>query len=130
MRKLLFILLLSSIFTDDFEYLEFNVTATIYHACESQCNSEPLVTSDGSYIEPSDIDNLNWIAVSRDLLQEGLHYGDVVELVCADSTICGFYEIHDCMNKRWTRRIDILVSEDIKSGKWEDVTLRKLKTKR
>ena len=129
MKKLLFILLLS-IFTDDFEYLEFNVTATIYHACESQCNSEPLITADGSYIELSDIDNLNWIAVSRDLLQEGLHYGDVVELICADSTICGLYEIHDCMNKRWTRRIDILVSEDIKYGKWENVILRKLKTKR
>ena len=112
------------------EYLVFNVTATVYNATVDQCNSDPLTTADGSYIEISDIDNLNWIAVSRDLLRDGLSYGDVVELIHSDSTICGLYEIHDCMNKRWTRRIDILMSDDIKTGRWENVKLRKLIRKR
>lgn len=110
------------------EYISFTVTATVYNACESQCNKDPLVTADGSIIDKSNIENLYWIAVSRDLLRDGLKYGDVVELICpSDSTINGHYEIHDCMNKKWTRRIDILMPDDVKYGKWENVEIRKLK---
>ena len=94
------ILLLLFIFNNR-EYLSFIVTVTVYNACESQCDDDPFITADGSVIDPENIENLNWIAVSQDLLMKGLNYGDVVELICpSDPSIHGFYEIHDCMNKK------------------------------
>ena len=121
------ILLLLFIFNNR-EYLSFIVTVTVYNACESQCDDDPFITADGSVIDPEDIENLNWIAVSQDLLMKGLNYGDVVELICpSDPSINGFYEIHDCMNKRYTNYVDILVPEHIKTGKWENVEIKKLK---
>jgi len=31
--------------------------------------------------------------------------------------------VQDRMNKRWTSRIDFLVSKKLKGGKWENVTI-------
>jgi len=38
----------------------------------------------------------------------------------------GVYTVQDRMNKRWTMRIDFLVNESMRGGKWENVTIRLL----
>lgn len=55
------------------------VTATVYNATVSQCDSSPLKTADGSKIDIVKLNNneLHWIAISQDLLKNGgFKYGD------------------------------------------------------
>lgn len=106
------------------------VTVTRYNPVIDQCDEDPLITADNSEIDLRKLKNeeLRWVAVSRDLLGE-FSYGDTIKLTCQnDSSINGTYTIHDCMNKRWKNRVDILthVESDHGYGKWEDVKLAKL----
>jgi len=36
----------------------------------------------------------------------------------------GLWVIRDRMNKRWTNRIDFLVDETLKGGKWNNVKIK------
>ena len=87
------------------------VKATMYHPVEAQCDSDPLITADGSVIDPYCVSDWNWIAVSRDLLVSGggcFNYGDSVYVVAGHKT--GWYTIHDAMHKRKRMQIDFLES--------------------
>jgi hypothetical protein len=44
------------------------VKGTVYHAVESQCDNTPLITADNSVIDTSKVNNLRWVALSRDLI--------------------------------------------------------------
>jgi len=86
-----------------------NVKATMYHPVEAQCDSDPLVTADGSIIDPYQVSSWNWIAVSQDMLVRNggiLNYGD--EVYISGTHKDGLYTIHDCMNRRKTNQIDFL----------------------
>jgi len=88
-----------------------DVRATMYHPIEAQCDSDPLITADGSIIDPHCVSEWNWIAVSRDLLKSGggcFNYGDSVYVIAGHKT--GWYIIHDTMNKRKRMQIDFLES--------------------
>ncbi len=87
------------------------VKATMYHPVEGQCDSDPLITADGSVIDPYCVSEWNWIAVSRDLLVSGggcFNYGDSVYVIAGHKT--GWYTIHDTMNRRKRKQIDFLES--------------------
>lgn len=106
------------------------VTVTRYNPVINQCDEDPLITADNSEIDLRKLKNeeLRWVAISRDLLGE-FSYGDTIKLACqADPSINGTYTIHDCMNKRWRNRVDILthIESNHGCGKWEDVKLTKL----
>lgn len=104
------------------------VTATVYNPTEDQCDSDPLITADNSYI---DLDllkekKIRWIAVSRDLRKD-FKYGDEVMIECDhDPSINGIYEVRDTMNPRWKNRIDLLRHEEEDLGMWEGVRMKKL----
>lgn len=109
--------------------VKFEVLATKYNVVESQCDSDPLTTADMSHI---DIDKLNsgkirWIAISRDLLNH-FSYGDLVLIESDNPNLRGEWEIHDCMNKRFTNRIDFLapVNDNWNFNKPIKVTLSKI----
>ena len=58
-----------------------SVKATMYHPVEGQCDDSPLITADGSIIDPYKVSDWNWIAVSQDMLVKNggiLNYGDEV----------------------------------------------------
>lgn len=104
-------------------------TVTVYNAVQSQCSGNHIETADGSLIDTATLNNgtLKWCAVSRDMLGEGGYkYGDKIEILHADPLIAGIYEIHDTTNKRFTRRIDILMPSRIRVGKWDGVKIRKI----
>ena len=85
------------------------VTATAYNSLSHQTNSEPWIGAWGDRLDPS----MNVIAVSRDLLDEGLTRGVEVEIE-------GFpakYRVLDKMGRRWTRRIDIYMGEDVDAAR-------------
>lgn len=86
------------------------VDVTMYYPVSSQCAGNPLITADGSKINPQAASEHKWIAASRDLLKRWggkFDYGDTV-LVLGIGKLSGFYEIHDTMNKRFRRKIDVL----------------------
>lgn len=129
------------------------VTGTYYHAVAGQTDSSPLRTSDGSYINPEEVRNLKWCALSRDLLcvpkfahkdntgklWKGKYcYGDTILVTTVDSTkgkyvekILGIWIVHDVMNKRFRGMIDFLVPVDyLQGGKWKNLQIRKIETGR
>jgi len=88
------------------------VRATMYHPVEEQCDDTPLITADGSKIDPYKVSNWNWIAVSQHMLTRNggpLNYGDTVYVFGTEHKD-GMYVIKDCMNKRKTNQIDFLES--------------------
>lgn len=104
------------------------VTATVYNPVIEQCDSDPLITADNSKI---DLDKLNsghlkWIAISRDL-RKHFEYGSKVRIKCkTDPSINGVYEVRDCMNPRYSSRIDILKPIGHTKGRWENVVISSL----
>lgn len=104
------------------------VSATVYNPVAEQCDNDPLITADCSEIDLEKLDSgdLKWIALSRDLLEK-YGYGDRIEIIClSDSKINGIYEVHDTMNSRFTNKIDILMPNSIKSGKWDNVIIKRV----
>ncbi len=63
------------------------------------------------------------IAVSRDLESKGFTMNKLV-VVSNAGKMNGIWVIRDRMNKRWTNRIDFLVDETMKGGKWTNVKIK------
>jgi len=63
------------------------------------------------------------IAVSRDLEAKGFKMNSTV-LISNAGDMDGLWIIRDRMNKRWTNRIDFLVDETMKGGKWTNVKIK------
>lgn len=84
-----------------------HVTLTCYQPVKEQCNSEPLVTSDGSRINLKHLESgkVKWCAISRDLLW--LFPKNKPKKVWIEGY--GEFEVRDVMHKRHNHRIDILI---------------------
>jgi 3D (Asp-Asp-Asp) domain-containing protein len=98
------------------------VTATIYHAVPSQTDSTPLITASNKKINSNNPQGHKWIAVSRDLEALGYTFGTKVCVMNAGK-MYGIWTVQDRMNKRFTKRIDFLVNEDMTEGKWQNVII-------
>lgn len=84
-----------------------HVKVTCYQPVEAQCDSDPLITADGSKIDLHKLKkgNVKWCAISRDLLW--LFPKDKPKRVHIEGY--GIYEVRDVMNKRFNHRVDILI---------------------
>ena len=101
------------------------VKATMYHPVEEQCDDTPLITADGSKIDPYKVSSWNWIAVSQHMLTRNggpLNYGDTVYIFGTEHKD-GMYVIKDCMNKRKTNQIDFLESLGTPQYRYDDVVI-------
>ena len=98
------------------------VTATIYHAVPEQTDSTPDITASGKQINLENPQSHRWLAVSQDLEEYGFVFGVKVKVTGAGH-LDGIWTIEDRMNSRWIKRIDFLVNEDVKGGKWENVKI-------
>jgi len=85
------------------------VTATAYNSLAYQTNSNPSITAFGDSLKPG----LRYIAVSRDLLDSGLVHNTKVKIQGFDS----LYIVKDKMNRRYKKRIDIYMGNDVKKAK-------------
>ena len=85
--------------------------ATTYWCTESQCDSNPYTTADGSIIDPQSPQR--FVALSRDLLFRWggqFHYGDTIEVYSNEHpNINGLWRVSDCMNSRYEMSIDFLL---------------------
>lgn len=103
-----------------------HVTLTYYQPVKEQCNSEPLVTADGSKINLHHLKQgkIKWCAISRDLLW--LFPKNRPKRIYIDGF--GIYQVRDIMNKRWNHKVDILIHpKDSKRIKLEKVKIKILK---
>lgn len=84
-----------------------HVTLTYYQPVKEQCDSEPLITADGSKINLEHLEKgiIKWCAISRDLLY--LFPKNKPKRIWIEGF--GVYEVRDLMNKRWNHRVDILI---------------------
>tara|TARA_R100000995_G_C3440970_1_gene103324 strand:+ start:278 stop:829 length:552 start_codon:yes stop_codon:yes gene_type:complete len=101
------------------------IKATMYHPVEEQCDDTPLITADGSKIDPHKVSNWNWIAVSQHMLTRNggpLNYGDTV-YIFGTKHKDGVYVIKDCMNKRKTNQIDFLESLGTPQYRYDNVVI-------
>ena len=101
------------------------VKATMYHPVEEQCDDTPLITADGSKIDPYKVSNWNWIAVSQHMLKRNggpLNYGDTV-YIFGTKHKDGAYIIKDCMHRRKTNQIDFLESLGTPQYRYDNVVL-------
>ena len=101
------------------------VKATMYHPVEEQCDDTPLITADGSKIDPYKVSSWNWIAVSQHMLTRNggpLNYGDTV-YVFGTKHKDGMYIVKDCMHKRKTNQIDFLESLGTPQYRYDNVVL-------
>jgi len=95
------------------------VTATAYNSLPGQGQDNPTLTAWGDKLVPG----MKAIAVSRDLIALGLTHGVKVRI----DGLPGKYTVMDKTHKRWKRRIDIYMGNDLKTAKqWgkRDVTIR------
>ena len=92
-------------------------TITVYNPIAEQCDSTPLITADNSQIDLGKLKarKIKWAAVSRDLLGE-VKFGQRIRIKgCKDKSMNGTWEVHDVMNKRYRKRIDLLFHESNKT---------------
>ncbi len=93
------------------------VTLTTYKAVESETDSTPLITASGFKITNPKKHKI--IAVSRDLRRKW-GWGTKVRIVGAGK-YDGTYRVHDLMNKRYRKRIDILIGTKDKQTKLKKI---------
>ena len=98
------------------------VTLTTYKASETETDSTPNITASGFKITNQKRHKI--IAVSRDLKRK-MKWGSKVRIVGAGK-YDGTYRVHDLMNKRYRKRIDILIGKNDKQTKLRKVKIYKL----
>lgn len=125
MKRILFIVILFTLSIVSKAQIT-HVTLTYYQPVKEQCNSEPLVTADGSKINLRHLKHgkIKWCAISRDLLW--LFPKNRPKQIYIDGF--GIYQVRDIMNKRWHHRVDILIHpKDSKHIKLEKVKIKIIK---
>ena len=108
MKKFRFILiLLCFLCTKSVAQTITHVTLTCYQPVKSQCNSEPLITADGSKINLHHLkhNKIKWCAISRDLLY--LFPKGKPKRIYIEGF--GTYQVRDVMNRRFHHSVDILI---------------------
>jgi 3D (Asp-Asp-Asp) domain-containing protein len=85
------------------------VTATAYNSVESQTDGDPTVAAWGDRLTPG----MKAVAVSRDLLAEGLTRGTRIRI----EGLPGTYVVLDTTARRFTKRIDIYMGIDVEKAR-------------
>ena len=101
------------------------VTLTTYTPTAEECDSTPLITASGFKINEGNPRRHRIIAVSRDLKRK-YKFGTKLRIKGAGK-YDGTYIVRDVMNKRYTKRIDILVGKKDKQTKLKKIKVYKLK---
>lgn len=110
---------------DEWKLISENVEATVYNAVPEQCDNNPIYTASMFRLDTTNVYSHRIIAMERTFMSElGLKYGDIVK-VEGTGKWDGIWQIQDTMNKKYAgrKKIDFLVPNHIKYGKWSDVKL-------
>ncbi len=100
------------------------VTMTLYSPSEGETDSTPHLTASGFKIDKNNPGRHKIIAVSRDLKRKW-KFNTKIKIINA-GRYNGVYTVKDVMNKRYKKRIDILVDGNRKPIKLKGVKVIKL----
>jgi len=101
-----------------------SVTLTTYTTSAKETDSTPNITASGFKIDTLNPMKHRIIAVSRDLKKKW-RFGTKVRITGAGK-YNGTYYVRDLMNKRYKKRIDILIGKNHKQIKLEDIKIYKI----
>ena len=99
------------------------VTMTTYTTSRSQTDSNPYETASGFILNKTNPKKHRVIAISRDL-KDTFQFGDSVYIQAGKYS--GKYVVHDVMNKRFKKKIDLLINPKDKGDKIDSVVIKKL----
>lgn len=85
------------------------VDASAFNSLPGQTDGQPSIAAWGDQLQPG----MRAIAVSRDLLELGLTRGTRVRI----EGLSGEYRVLDKMHRRWRRKIDIYMGEDVRAAR-------------
>lgn len=85
------------------------VQASAYNSLPGQTEGDPSLGAWGDALRPG----MKVIAVSRDLLEEGLVRGTRVRI----EGVPGEWRVLDKMARRWERKIDLYMGEDVEAAR-------------
>ena len=85
------------------------VRASAYNSLPGQTVGDPALGAWGDELRPG----MKVIAVSRDLLDEGLTRGTRVRI----EGVPGEWRVLDKMGRRWKRKIDLYMGEDVEAAR-------------
>lgn len=106
----LFLLMVLVSSCNKYETVTKEVTATAYNSLPNQTHAEHAsITAWGDTLKPG----MKSIAVSRDLIQQGLTHNKKVNI----EGLPGVYRVLDKMNPRWKNRIDIYMGKNVERAK-------------
>ena len=97
------------------------VSVTTYSPTIEQTDNTPLVTASGYKINPANPKRQRIVAVSRDLKKK-YKFGKKVRIT-GIGKLSGTYTIRDVMNKRFKKRVDILIGENDKQTSFKKAKL-------
>ena len=97
------------------------VTATTYTIREEETDSTPLLTASGYKLDSINPKKDKVIAVSRDLKRK-FRFGEKVRIKGAGK-LDGVYTVRDVMNRRFRKKIDILINPDDDGNLFKKVKL-------
>ena len=97
------------------------VTVTTYSPTVDQTDSTPLITASGFKINPANPKKQRIVAVSRDLKRK-YKFGKKIRIT-GIGKLSGTYTVRDVMNKRYRKRVDILIGEDDKQTSFRKAKL-------
>jgi 3D (Asp-Asp-Asp) domain-containing protein len=114
-------ILASNLKLDSEKEISYIVKATMYTIDKKQTDSSPLVTASGFNLHPTNPKKHRIIAISRDL-SDSINFGSKVRLENAGE-YSGEYIVEDIMNKRFKKRIDILINPKDRAISFDSVKL-------
>jgi 3D (Asp-Asp-Asp) domain-containing protein len=100
------------------------VTATTYKANSTETDEDPHITASGFVIDMDNPYKHRLIAISRDLKRKW-KFGSKV-LIQGTGEHDGVYYVRDLMNKRYKKRVDILIGHKDKQSTFKKVKIYKL----
>jgi len=106
------------------EFVSEIVTVTAYTPSVEECDSTPHITASGFKIDTLNPERHKIIAVSRDLKHKW-KFGTKIK-VLGIGKYSGIYTIKDVMNRRFRKRIDILVGKQSKQFKYTGIKIYKI----
>jgi 3D (Asp-Asp-Asp) domain-containing protein len=107
----------------------YRVSATMYQPLSYQTDSTPNELADGTIIDIHKAHEYRYVALSRDLLKRWggpFDYGDYIKVEGAGEH-SGIWQVRDTMHRRWTNKIDFLMSPNHKPFKYDEVVIRSQK---
>ena len=88
-----------------------HVTITAYNSVRSQTDGDPTIAAWGDRLKPG----MKAVAVSHDLMKRGLTRGKKIKI----KGLKGYYVVLDRMSRRWKKRIDIYMGNNVrKARRW------------